>query len=92
MAAISVLFPTYQSVLVVPANSSRKQLVLQNVSTTGNVIYLGYGASGSTAPATLRQGVRLNPNGGIFVTAATGWFTAVSTTAPGNGLLVGWEL
>jgi len=105
MAAISVTvssngFSSYLTpTLVVASNANRKYLWLQNVSTEGQIIYLKYGtASGPSALdiALVNQGVRINPNGGMFVTAAQGWFTATciggGSAGQDSGLLVGWEL
>lgn len=93
MAAISAAVGPYGAVTVVAANANRRQLWLQNASTSGQVVYLLTG-TGATAPATAGNGVRLNPNGGMWTTTGTGWVTAITdnnTTNP-NGLVVGWEL
>jgi hypothetical protein len=90
VGAISVAVNTYGATVVVNENLNRKQLWLQNMSANGQVIYLATG-SGSPSLAIPRRGVRLNPGGGMWMTAGTGWIVAVASSQP-DGLITGWEL
>lgn len=96
MGAISAAVSASGLSVVVSANTNRKQLWLQNMSTEGQIIYLKYGTSGSPSKAVIGQGFRINPNGGNFYTTATGWITATCIgggySGTDSGLLIGWEL
>lgn len=74
---------------VVNQNLNRSHLWLQNMSTNGQIIYLVTG-TGPIGNPVYKQGVRLNPNGGMWETTGIGWVVATSSTSPA-GLVIGWE-
>jgi hypothetical protein len=80
MATSATVAVGTSSVSLIGANANRVQVYLENTSTNGQVVYLLYGTSGSTSPATLGNGVRLTPSN-IWNTTNSGWVTAISVAS-----------